>query len=664
MSWQIQTRPDGFSLSCNGVELLHHSTGRPMISLARTSFDYRSHNGQHTIKNQPVDWTPLAGFTLSGEQVHFFAGEISLTINLKQQADGIAFTLDLPEGFNYARVRLPASPGEAVYGGGIQFSHLNLRGRRFPIWTSEAGVGRDRFHITTLLADVIAGAGGNYWTTYYPAPVFISTRGAGYVLQSDRYSMLDFRERDEHGIEFMGSAHMQCFAAKGLKDLLGGLVKRAGIQPAPPDWVFEGGILGIQGGVPFVGEIVDRLVDAGAALTGIWTQDWQGTRMTPTGKRLFWNWQVDDELYPCLEGEIQKLGRQNIRWLGYLNPYFNAEGEQFETARQHEYLVKDVSGGVIIRLISEFAIGMLDLTNPEACLWYKGLIKKNLLGLGLRGWMADYGEDVSSAQCFAYGGAGQDVHNLYPRLWAQVNREVVEEAGVQDDVLVFHRSGAFGQNRYSNSQWAGDQLVGWDEHDGFPSAVTGGLGACMSGIQYYHSDAGGYTTLGWYKRSRELLARWSEANAFSPVLRTHEGNRPWENAQPWTDEQTVRDFVRATRLHAALAPYLKHVSAEAQRTGLGMMRPFCLSNPGARWRNKKDAWYLGEDLLVFPVLKQGIARMRVDIPEGEWIHMFSGKKVHAGSHVVGCPIGQPPVFWRQRSGFEPLFEGMREIGIN
>jgi alpha-glucosidase len=161
-----------------------------------------------------------------------------------------------------------------------------------------------------------------------------------------------------------------------------------------------------------------------------------------------------------------------------------------------------------------------------------------------------------------------------------------------------------------------------------------------------------------------LLARWSEANAFSPVLRTHEGSRPWENAQPWTDEQTMRDFVRATRLHAALAPYLKHVAAESQQSGLGMMRPFCLSNPGPRWRNKKDAWYLGEDLLVFPVLKQGLTRMRVDIPEGEWIHVFCGKKFRAGSHLVGCPIGQPPVFWRRGSVFELVFEGIREIGIN
>ncbi|NCT22261.1 hypothetical protein GW781_14050 [bacterium] len=163
------------------------------------------------------------------------------------------------------------------------------------------------------------------------------------------------------------------------------------------------------------------------------------------------------------------------------------------------------------------------------------------------------------------------------------------------------------------------------------------------------------------KRTPELLARWSEANAFSPILRTHEGNRPWNNTQPWSSAETMRAFVRATKMHTALAPYLKHVSAEAQRTGLAMMRPFCLTNPDPRWRSKKDAWYLGNDLLVFPVLRPGLTHLKVDIPEGEWIHLFSGNKFRAGSSVVECPPGQTPVFHRQGSEFQSTFENIRAI---
>ena len=47
----------------------------------------------------------------------------------------------LPDGFDRFWVRFPAEAGEAVYGGGEQFTYFNLRGHDFPIWTREQGKG-------------------------------------------------------------------------------------------------------------------------------------------------------------------------------------------------------------------------------------------------------------------------------------------------------------------------------------------------------------------------------------------------------------------------------------------------------------------------------------------------------------------------------------------
>ncbi len=657
----IENIPGGFRLTVGGVELLRHSISQPCLQLARADFHFRSRSGQHQIKRGISRWAALPGYELGDGCIRFFGEGIEIRVEVGVEEGGFWLMFDLPDSWNYARLRLPAGSADAVYGGGMQFSYLNLRGKVIPIFTCEAGVGRDKRRLATILADLVAGAGGSLWSTYNPQAVFLTTGGAGYALEGEQYAQLDFRGREEHVLEFLGPARLRAFSAPGLGGLVSQLTRRSGIMPAPPDWVFEGGILGIQGGLPFVRETLDKMCEAGAVLTGVWTQDWQGIRMTPTGKRLFWNWEVDESLYPNLQAEIKQQAARGIRWLGYLNPYFNAEGSQFKTAREKGYLVKNRGGGDTMRLISEFTIGMLDLTNPEAREWYKDIIRKNLIDLGLRGWMADYGEDVTEDLVFASGQSGTQLHNAYPRLWAQLNREAVEAAGLAEELLVFHRSGAYGQNRWYNQQWGGDQLVGWDEHDGFPSAVAGGLSACLSGIQYYHSDAGGYTTLGWYKRSKELLARWTEANIFSAVLRTHEGNRPWANAQPWTDSETIRHFARCTRLRAALAPYLKHVSAEAQVSGIGMQRPLCLKAPGPRTRDKKDAWYLGDDLLVFPVLRPGLTRLRVEIPEGEWAHLWSGRLHGPGTHVLECQPGKPPVFYRLGTPFSGLFEEMREI---
>jgi len=211
-----------------------------------------------------------------------------------------------------------------------------------------------------------------------------------------------------------------------------------------------------------------------------------------------------------------------------------------------------------------------------------------------------------------------------------------------------------------NMNWGGDQVVYWNHHDGFPSGVTGGLSGCMSGVQYYHTDAGGYFSFRWIKRTKETLFRWCEANAFSPLLRTHEGNQPWAGVQPWQDEETLQHFAAMTRIHAALAPYLVHVSAEAQQAGIGMMRPFCLVNPDRKWQNKQDAYYLGMDLLVFPVMRPRVRQIRIDVPEGAWVGLFNGQVYGPGSYRVDCPIGQPVVLYRRASAFEPIFQQVRK----
>jgi len=47
----------------------------------------------------------------------------------------------------------------------------------------------------------------------------------------------------------------------------------------------------------------------------------------------------------------------------------------------------------------------------------------------------------------------------------------------------------------------------------------------------HHSDVGGYLSLLCMVRTEELVLRWGEMNIFTPVLRTHEGNRPDRNWQ-------------------------------------------------------------------------------------------------------------------------------------
>jgi len=71
---------------------------------------------------------------------------------------------------------------------------------------------------------------------------------------------------------------------------------------------------------------------------------------------------------------------------------------------------------------------MLDATNPQAYEWMKDIIKYEMIDkTGVSGWMADFGEYVPfDAVCYN-GERGRDVHNVYPEIWARLNKEAIEE---------------------------------------------------------------------------------------------------------------------------------------------------------------------------------------------------------------------------------------------
>ena len=91
-----------------------------------------------------------------------------------------------------------------------------------------------------------------------------------------------------------------------------------------------------------------------------------------------------------------------------------------------------------------------------------------------------------------------------------------------------------------------------------------------------HSDVGGYTTLYGNVRTEEVFMRWAEMNAFSPVMRTHESNRPDESFQFYQSAKALKHFARMTRIYKTLNPYLKSLSDEAVESGMPIQRPLAL----------------------------------------------------------------------------------------
>ena len=558
--------------------------------------------------------------------------------------------------FNRLWLRLPADEKEHITGGGEQFSALDLRGKLWPIWTREQGVGRNKQTEITRLADAADGSGGDYHTTFFPQPTMVSSRMYFAHVENYEYCELDLRESSYHEIALWSTElSLVLCCGGGYPYLLEKLTALLGRQPLLPDWAMRGLWLGVQGGTERAVTMEKRCRDAGLELSAVWIQDWEGKRVTSFGSRLQWDWRWNQDLYPQLDKII--AADNPTAWMGYINPYLVEGGVLFREAQEKHFLVRREDGSDYLFDFGEYDCGVVDLTAPSAFAWYKNVIKTNLIGLGFRGWMADFGEYLP-ADAVCHGGSGLSLHNRWPVLWAECNRQAVEECGKIGECVFFMRAGAAGSQKYSTLIWAGDQCVDWSEDDGLPSVITAALSLGMSGFGLHTCDIGGYTTLFYLKRDKELLLRWLEFACFTPVMRTHEGNRPAVNVQLYDSPAILSSASRLTKLHTALLPYLRKCVEQNSLNGLPVMRPLFFEAPEEDLAYSRDlySYMLGDDLLVAPVVQPGRDDRGLWLPQGSWRHLWSGEVFSGGRVTVSAPLGCPPVFYKLSSPFCDLFE--------
>ncbi len=552
------------------------------------------------------------------------------------------------ENINHFSFTFGSSENEQIFGMGEQFSQVNLKGKKVPVWVEEQGIGRGDAPITFFAN--LAMAGGHEFSTYAPLPFFITSANKGFLLNHAAYSEFDFSNKKNISISCRNNkAEGYVWIGNEPKEILTKHTAITGRMPQLPDWAF-GSWLGLQGGKEKVQHIVHDALNAGNPVTAVWIQDWVGKRQTRIGSRLFWNWLPDENSYPAIQNFIQSMNEKDIKVLGYINPFLAEYGPMSDEARAKNYLVKDKTGNDYKIAAGGFDAYMLDLTNPETRLWIKDIIKTQLIGNGFSGWMADFSEWLP-LDCQLHSGIAPEIfHNQYPVEWIKLNREAIQEMNKEGEIIFFNRAGFLNSAQYSTLFWAGDQMVSWQKHDGMPSALNALLSSGFSGITLNHSDIGGYTGVNKfpvkYIRSRKLLYRWAEMNVWSPVFRTHEGLLPKKNFQFYSDSAAHAFFARMGKIHFALKDYLIMLNHDASEKGYPVVRHSFLVHPDdEKTTHTHQQFFLGDDILVMPVLKKRSSRVKGYLPKGEWEHIWSGE-VFSGQEAIKmkAALGYPVVF--------------------
>lgn len=222
--------------------------------------------------------------------------------------------------------------------------------------------------------------------------------------------------------------------------------------------------------------------------------------------------------------------------------------------------------------------------------------------------------------------------------------------------FIFSRWGRQGQQRYPIG-FSGDTYATWDSLR-FQPYMT----ATASNIAYgwWSHDIGGHT--GGVHDS-ELLARWVQAGALSPINRLHTTKGVFYDRRPWIfeDAELLRVITDAMQFRHALLPYLYTMARRAYDDSLPLIQPMYYSHPDeeAAYHCPRQYWF-GSELIAAPFVTPAdeatnMSRQVVwlpagtsdDVPDGEWVHVFSGE-YYTGDRwqPVYGQLGDIPLFAR------------------
>ena len=380
------------------------------------------------------------------------------------------------------------------------------------------------------------------------------------------------------------------------------------------------------------------------------------------GYRVF-TW--DKKRFPDPPKLISDLKSQGFQTVQIIDPGIKVDENYsvYKDGQRSGGFVKNPDGTELNRDVWPTASAFPDFTDPKARAWFGEQYKKNI-DEGVAGFWNDMNEpgvfmnDKTEkpevlhhpAKTFPldtpHNGDGlpdthRRYHNVFGMQMARSTFEGVKKIAPEKRPFVLTRAGYAGIQRFS-AVWTGDNYASWDH---LAMSIPMLTNMSVSGVSFVGCDVGGFND----RPSGELYGRWLQAAALTPFLRSHSvgwaGNKePWE----YGDEYTAIN--RSTvELRYRFLPYIYTLFREQERAGAPVMRPLWYEFPSDKLTYLvSDEYMLGGDVLVAPVVKEGLRLRNVYFPAGsDWVNWWTGERVEGGkARDIDAPLDRLPLFVR------------------
>lgn len=373
-----------------------------------------------------------------------------------------------------------------------------------------------------------------------------------------------------------------------------------------------------------------------------------GSGYTQIGHRRYaFNW--NRQKFPDPKATMKRLNDVGIFTVANLKPCLLDDHPRLKETLDGGFLVKDGQTGE--PAVAQFWDGLgfhLDFTHPKGRAWWRNGIETALLDYGFTTVWNDNNEYEIWDEDAVCDGDGRPYRQALARpaqalLMTKLSHEAqaAREPGKRQYAIT--RGGCAGISRYAQT-WSGDNETAWKT---LRYNLTQGLNMSLSGMFSIGHDVGGFhgPTPG-----PELFVRFNEFCALWPRMVMNSWNDDGVVNLPWMYPEMVPQVRAALSLRYRLMPYLYTQMWRASRDGIPAVRPLLYDFPqDAKAVTVDDAFMLGPDVLVAPVLEEGAQERSVYLPAhpGGW-YDWHDKKHYAGGAVVtvAAPLGRLPLFVR------------------
>jgi len=505
---------------------------------------------------------------------------------------------DTPQG-RFMRAKLDVGVGEKLYGLGERFTPFVKNGQSVDIWNEDGGTSSE--------------------LAYKNIPFYLSNRGYGvFVNSSDRVSY-------ELCSEAVTSAQISIPGEKLQFMIVGGPTMKQAIslftaltgRPAlPPVWTF-----GLWLSTSFTTDYNEATINEFV--------EGMRTRRIPLHVfhfDCFWmkayewcNLQWDEAMFPDTRGMLTRLRAKGLRICVWINPYIAQKSPLFAEGMSKGYLLKRPNGDVWQWDLWQAGMGIVDFTNPDACAWYQGQLKR-LIDMGVDSFKTDFGERIPT-DCVYYDGSDPILmHNFYTLLYNRTVFELLEREKGIGEACVFARSATVGGQQYP-VHWGGDST---SNYPSMAESLRAGLSLCMCGFAFWSHDISGFEDMA----TPDVYKRWTAFGLLSTHSRLH-GSSSYR--VPWMFDDEAVDVTRHfAQLKCRLLPYLFSMAVHARDTGEPVMRAMVLEFSDDPACEELDRQYmLGDGLLVAPIFREDNVAQYY-LPAGTWTHLLADETVQGG----------------------------------